>query len=95
MIEDDVAAILTKTREYYNFIKGRIDNESVVLKAEDIDMLKTIDSYLTVVAEEINKWGSVKTEFHKNILANCINYLQRLDRITKEYRLFQNGSTSN
>ncbi len=27
MIDDDVTAILTKTREYYNFIKSRLEKQ--------------------------------------------------------------------
>ena len=93
MIDDDVAAILTKTRDYYNFIKGRLDKESILLKTEDSDLLKTIDSYLTVIGEDISKWGRAKSDVHKNILGTCIIYLQRLDRITRDYKLFQNGSS--
>ena len=93
MIDDDVAAILTKTRDYFNFIKGRLDSEAILLKEEDSDLLKTIDSYLTIVGEDISKWGRAKSEVHKNILGTCITYLQRLDRITKDYKLFQNGSS--
>ena len=92
MIDDDVVAILTKTREYFNFIKTRLDSEAILLKEEDSDLLKTIDSYLTIVREDISKWGRAKSEVHKNILGTCITYLQRLDRITKDYKLFQNGS---
>ena len=90
MIDDDVAAILTKTRDYFNFIKSRLNSEAILLKEEDSDMLRTIDSYLTIVGEDISKWEGVKSDIHKNILGTCITYLQRLDRITKEYKLFQN-----
>ena len=88
MIDDDVTAILTKTRDYYIFIKSRVKSESIQLKTEDLEMLSTIDSYLTIVSEDLIKWGGVKSEVHKNILETCITYLQRLDRLTKEYKLF-------
>ncbi|MBI1767605.1 MAG: hypothetical protein HYR67_04430 [Bacteroidetes bacterium] len=94
MIDDDVTAILTKTRDYYNFIKGRLGKESILLKTEDLDMLNTIDSYLTIVSEDTSKRRGIKSDVHKNILGTCISYLQRLDRITKDYKLFQNGSNS-
>ena len=92
MIDDDVAAILTKTRDYYNFIKGRLDSESILLKEDDVDMLQTIDSYLEIVKEDIGKWGRVKSEVSKNILGACIIYLQCLDRIAKDYNVFPTGS---
>ena len=93
MIDDDVTAILTKTREYYNFIKSRLESESILLKPEDSEMLNTIDSYLTIVNEEISKWSRIKSDVHGNILETCISYLQRLDRITKDHKLFPNGSS--
>ena|SRR5438105_443896 len=94
MIDDDVTAILTKTREYYNFIKSRLENESILLKTEDSEMLNTIDAYLTIVNEDISKSGKVKSEVHAKILETCISYLQRLDRISKDHKLFSNGSSS-
>jgi len=93
MIDDDVTAILTKTREYYNFIKSRSESESILLKPEDSDMLNTIDSYLTIVSEDASKWSRVKSDVHGNILETCITYLQRLDRIANDYKLFPSGQS--
>ncbi|HCW08770.1 MAG TPA: hypothetical protein DGG95_15545 [Cytophagales bacterium] len=91
MIEDDVEAMMTKTREYYNFIKRMIERESIVLKQDDLDILVNIDSYFSIQSDET--WNSLqeKSMIYKNILSTCIAYLQRLDRITKEYKIFRNG----
>ncbi len=56
-------------------------------------MLNTIDSYLTIVSEDVSKWSRVKSDVHGNILETCISYLQRLDRITKDHKLFPNESS--
>ena len=93
MTDDEVASILAKTRDYYNFIKSRLESQSILLKTEDSVMLNTIDSYLTIVKEDIGKWGNVKSDVHTNTLQTCITYLQCLDRLTKDYKLFQNGSS--
>lgn len=93
MIEDDVTAILKKTRDYFEFIKKRLDEGSALLKSEDKDTLKNIETYLRIIGEDISKWGRVKSDVHKNILGTCMIYLERLDRIAKDYKVFQNGHT--
>ena len=95
MKEDEVIALLTKTRNYFDFIKGRLDSESIQIKPDDANALNSIDSYLKIVQEDVGKWGRVKSEVHRNVLGTCIIYLERLDRITKDYKLIPNGSTGN
>lgn len=93
MKDDEVIALLTKTRNYFDFIKNRLDSEAIHIKPEDADALHSIDSYLKIVLEDLGKWGKIKSEVHKNVLGTCILYLERLDRITKDYKLLSNGST--
>ena len=91
MKDDEVTGLLTKTRNYCDFIKSRLDTESVCMKPEDADALSSIDSYLKIIQEDLGKWGRVESDVHKNVLGTCITYLERLDRITKEYKLMQGG----
>ena len=87
MKDDEVTILLTKTRNYCDFIKSRLDTESIRIKAEDADALNSIDSYLKIIQEDLGKWGSVNSDVHRNVLGTCIAYLERLDRITREYKL--------
>jgi len=93
MKDDEVIALLTKTCDYFDFIKSRLDSESIHIKPEDANVLDSIGSYLKIIQEDVGKWGRVKSEVHKNVLGTCIVYLQRLDHIAKDYKLLSNGST--
>lgn len=93
MIEDDVTVILKKTRDYFEFIKKSLAEGSVLVKNEDKDTLKNIETYLHIIGEDMSTWGTVKSDVHKNILGTCMIYLEHLDRIAKDYEVFQNGHT--
>jgi hypothetical protein len=92
MKEDDVSAILNKTREYFHFIKGRIAKESITVSVDDSVTLKNIELYLIVISEEIGQLNKLKSSEQQNILTRCFNCLQRLDQIAKDYKIFRNGS---
>jgi hypothetical protein len=91
MKENEVTALLTKTRNYFDFIKSQLESESIHVKPEDISLLNAIDSYLKNVQEDVGKWGRVKSDIHRNVLGTCIVYLQRLDHIAKDYKLLSNN----
>lgn len=93
MKEDELSTILNKTRDYFGFVKSVLSKNSVVLKPEDSEALEKVDAYLKVLGNASDNWSNIKVSEHKGILSTCFNCLQRLDRIAKDYKLFQNGSS--
>ncbi len=91
MIEGEVIALLTKTGNYFNFTKSRLDSESIDIKPEDANILNTIDTYLKTVQEDVSKMG-VRSEAHRDVLGTCIVYLEHLDNIAKDYKLLSGKS---
>jgi hypothetical protein len=93
MRDDELSTILNKTRDYFGFIKTSLSKSSIVLKAEDTEALENVDAYLKALGNGFDNWSKLKTSEHKTILSKCFKCLQRLDRIAKDYKLFQNGSS--
>ena len=92
MKDDELSTILNKTRDYLSFIKSSLSKKTIALKDEDSEAMGKIEAYLKVLGNGFNSWSHIKSSEHKSVLSKCFRCLQRLDRIAKDYKLFQNGS---
>lgn len=92
MKDDELSTILNKTRDYLGFIKSSLSKKTLALKDEDSEALESIEAYLKVLRNGFDNWNHIKESEHKGILSKCFSCLQRLDRIAKDYKLFQKGS---
>lgn len=92
MRDDELSTILNKTRDYLGFIKSSLSKKAITLKDEDSDAVEKVEAYLKVWGNGVDDWNQIKESEHKSVLSKCFLSLQRLDRIAKDYKLFQNGS---
>ena len=92
MRDDELSTILNKTGDFPGFDKNSLSKKTIALNEEDSDALKKIDAYLKVLGNGFDHWSRIDVSEHKSVLSKCFMCLQRLDRIAKEYKLFQNGS---
>lgn len=93
MRDDELSTILNKTRDYFGFVTSNLSNKKVVLKAQDSEALEKIDAYLKVFGKGADHWTNLKVSEQNDILSKCFTCLQTMDRIAKDYKLFQNGSS--
>jgi len=93
MKDDELSTILHKTRDYFGFIKSNLSKRAIALRDDDSVALEKIEAYLQGLGNEVDSWNHLKPSEHKSILSKCFRCLQHLDRIAKEYKLFQNGSS--